>query len=75
MLAYLEAGDALGHFHWNGNDLSTNAGREDRHYPLHRDKLFEKLHVQIKKAPGTHLLEHWYGESALDQELEFIRSL
>ena len=75
MLAYLDAGERLRHFHWNGNDLVTNAGREDRHYALHKDSLSDDLHARIKHMAGTHFLEHWYGETELEEELAFIDAL
>lgn len=75
MFRYLEAGDALTHFHWNGNDLATSAGRQDKHFSLHEDTLPASLHARIKAWAGTHLLEHWYGEEALEKELAFIDQL
>ena len=75
MMRYLEAGDALKHFHWNGNDLLTNAGRQDKHFSLHEDSLPEILHARIKTWEGTRLLEHWYGEEKLEGELKYIGTL
>ena len=75
MFRYLDAGDALRHFHWNGNDLNTAAGRQDKHFSLHEDNFPDDLHARIKSWEGTHLLEHWYGEEALEEELRFIEGL
>ena len=75
MFRYLDAGDALRHFHWNGNDLLTTAGRQDKHFSLHEDNFPDDLHERIKGWEGTHLLEHWYGEEALEEELRFIEGL
>jgi 2-methylcitrate synthase len=75
MFRYLDAGDALRHFHWNGNDLLTSAGRMDKHFSLHEDVLPRELHARIKTWDATHLLEHWYGEEALNLELNFIQTL
>jgi sugar phosphate isomerase/epimerase len=75
MFRYLDAGDGLRHFHWNGNDLQTTAGRQDKHFSLHEDNFPDDLHARIKSWEGTHLLEHWYSEEALTQELAFIDGL
>jgi sugar phosphate isomerase/epimerase len=75
MFRYLDAGDTLRHFHWNGNDLVSTAGRLDKHFSLHKDILPRDLHARIKTMDGTHLLEHWYGEEALSEELAFIEAL
>ncbi len=75
MLRYLDAGDALRHIHWNGNDLVTNVGRQDTHMSLHEDTLPDELHARLKDWDATLLLEHWYGEKALEAELRFIDDL
>jgi sugar phosphate isomerase/epimerase len=75
MLRYLDAGDALRHVHWNGNDLLTNVGRQDTHMSLHKDDLPDELHARLKGWDATLLLEHWYGEEALEGELSYIESL
>ena len=75
MLSYLEAGEALRHVHWNGNDLLTNVGRQDTHMSLHKDDLPDELHARLRNWDATLLLEHWYGEEALEGELAYIDAL
>jgi len=75
MLRYLEAGEALRHVHWNGNDLETNIGRRDTHMSLHEDVLPDELHARLKSWDATLLLEHWKGEPALEDELAYIDAL
>lgn len=75
MMQYLEAGDALRHVHWNGNDLATPVGRQDTHMSLHEDGLSRELHRRLRSWNATLLLEHWYGEEKLEEELAFISGL
>ena len=75
MMKYLEAGEALRHLHWNGNDLLTNVGRDDTHMSLHEDDLPDELHARLRDWDATQLLEHWYGEDALEGELAYIKGL
>ena len=75
MRAYLEAGDALQHFHWNGNDLASNRGRQDTHMCIGTDTLPVDFHRAIKGWNATLLLEHFYSVEELERELTFIEGL
>ena len=75
MMTYLDAGDALQHIHWNGNDLETNRGRNDMHLCIGADTLPVDLHRAIKRLNATLLLEHFYSVAELEAELRFIERL
>lgn len=75
MRAYLDAGDALQHIHWNGNDLATNRGRRDMHLCIGTDTLPVDLHRAILGWNATLLLEHFYSVAELEAELRFIEGL
>jgi len=75
MMAYLDAGDALQHFHWNGNDLLSPVGRKDSHMCIGTDTLPVAFHRRIKNWRATLLLEHFYSVEELDTELAYIQQL
>ena len=75
MMAYLDAGDMLQHFHWNGNDLFSPVGRQDSHMCIGTDTLPEEFHRRIKGWKATLLLEHFYSVEELETELAYIQQL
>lgn len=75
MMAYLDAGDALQHVHWNGNDLISPVGRQDSHMCIGTDTLPLAFHQRIKGWRATLLLEHFYSPEELETELAYIQKL
>lgn len=75
MMAYLDAGDALQHVHWNGNDLVSPVGRKDSHMCIGTDTMPVEFHRRIKGWQATLLLEHFYSIEELETELAYIQQL
>ena len=48
MMAFLNAGEALRHVHWNGNDLESVKGRRDMHMCIGADTLPRAFHRAVK---------------------------
>jgi len=71
------AGDRLWHVHWNDNDMLTKAGRGDPHLNVGKGSVPLDVHQRLWHHPtvGSFLLEHWRGEEALVEELNFIDGL
>lgn len=75
MMAFLNAGEALRHVHWNGNDLESVKGRQDMHMCIGADTLPRAFHRAVKGLDATLLLEHFYSVEELEAELGFIERL
>lgn len=75
LMAFLERPWAIRHVHWNGNYIEDFRGRDDQHLALGADSLPRDFHRAVKALPLRKLLEHDYGQRALDAEMEFIAGL
>lgn len=71
------AGDRLWHVHWNDNFVDKIEGRGDPHLSLGQGSVPRDVHERLWHQPSVtgYLLEHWYGEDALLDELKFIENL
>ena len=74
-MAYLARPELIRHVHWSDNYLYDPRGREDSHLSVGKGTLPTELHRGIKRLDATLLLEHFYTEEELDEELAYIDGL
>ena len=74
-MAYVSRPELIRHVHWSDNYLYDPRGREDSHLSVGRGTLPTDLHRAIKRLDATLLLEHFYTEEELEEELAYIDGL
>jgi len=73
--SFLIRPDLISHVHWSDNYLYDVRGRDDSHLLVGKGTLPIKFHRSIKYLDATILLEHFYTEIELEEELRFIDGL
>ena len=73
--AFLSRPELIKHVHWSDNYLYDSRGRSDSHLSVGKGTLPIEFHREIKSLDATILLEHFYSEEELEEELLFIESL
>ena len=75
-MEYVSRPELIRHVHWSDNYLYDPRGREDSHLSVGRGTLPTDLHRAIKRLDNaTLLLEHFYTEEELEEELAYIDGL
>ena len=75
-MEYVSRPELIRHVHWSDNYLYDPRGREDSHLSVGRGTLPTDLHRAIKRLDdATLLLEHFYTEEELEEELAYIDGL
>ena len=74
-MAYVSRPELIRHVHWSDNYLYDPRGREDSHLSVGRGTMPTDLHRAIKRLDATLLLEHFYTERELEEELAYIDGL
>jgi sugar phosphate isomerase/epimerase len=72
---FLSRPELIKHVHWSDNYLYDLRGRSDSHLSVGRGTLPVGFHQEIKRLDATILLEHFYSQEELKEELIFIESL
>ncbi len=75
VMSFLSRPELIDHVHWSDNYLYDLKGRRDSHLLVGDGSLPRNLHQKIKNLDATILLEHYYDESGLIKELDFIEKL
>ena len=73
--SFLVRPDLISHVHWSDNYLYDVRGRDDSHLPVGKGTLPVEFHRAVKYLDATILLEHYYTEADLAEELSFIDGL
>ena len=74
-MKFLSRPDLINHVHWSDNYLYDIRGRNDSHLAVGSGTIPADFHKAVKSLDATILLEHYYSENQLIQELEFIDKL
>ena len=75
VMSFFNKSQLIDHVHWSDNYLYDLRGRKDSHLLVGDGSLPLKFHQNIKNLDASLLLEHYYGESGLIKELDFIKKL
>ncbi|NLJ35213.1 MAG: TIM barrel protein [candidate division WS1 bacterium] len=75
VLTYFQRPEAIAHVHWNGHEAFEPDGRVDGHLNVGKDTIPTQIHRNVKALGVPVILEHYYGEEALVEELAYIKSL
>ncbi|MBA12378.1 MAG: TIM barrel protein [SAR202 cluster bacterium] len=75
IMKFLSRPDLINHVHWSDNYLYDIRGRNDSHLAVGSGTIPADFHKAVKSLDATILLEHYYSENQLIQELEFIDKL
>lgn len=75
LFTYFESPEAIAHVHWNGHEAYAPEGRRDAHLNVGKDTIPVEMHLQVKTLGVPAVLEHFYGEGELAEELAHIESL
>lgn len=73
--AFLDAGDWIGHVHWNGNYLADSRGRADSHLPVFAGSIPIEVHRRVAGLDAARHLERKLSGPDLIREMIFIEAL
>jgi len=73
--AFLDAGEWIGHVHWNGNYLADTRGRADSHLPIYAGSIPVEVHRRVARLNVTRHLERKLSGPDLVREMAFIHEI